>query len=122
MNQEHACVVVDGAAVVSAGSNCDQLVSAELVDRVQRVLVAPYDHADLILFQELVHNVWSVCHYVILLLGVPCVVSLHALNVIRGCGVTPHDVHAHLLNCVRDATKGHSERSLNFVDVFQLDN
>ena len=49
MNEEHAAVVAHGAAVVRARCDRDQLVSGELVDGIEWVLVRPHNHADLVL-------------------------------------------------------------------------
>ena len=83
--------------------------------------MAPDDHADLILLQELVNYVRSVSHYVILLLRIPHCVRLHALNVIRCCRITPHDVHTHLLNRVSDGAERDPQWPLNLVNILQLD-
>lgn len=122
MNQEHAGVIVCRATVVRAASYRDQLVRAELVDGVQWVLMAPHNHTDLVLFEEFVDDVRPVRHNVILLLWVAHHVSLHALNFIGRGRVTPHDVHAHLLDCVRDSAQGDPKRPLDLVNIFQLGN
>ena len=105
LDEQHARVVVCDAAVVGGGGDRDELVGAELVDGVQWVLVASHDHADLVLLEEFVHDVRAVGHYIILLLWITHSVSLHALNFIGSGRVTPHDVHAHLLDSVRDGSQ-----------------
>ena len=82
LDEEHARVVVGNTCVVSRGCDCDQLVCTELIDGVKRVLMATHDHTDLVVLEEFVNNVWSVCHNVILLLLVSNLVCLHTLNLI----------------------------------------
>ena len=82
--------------------------------------MGPDNHADLVLLKELVHDIWSVCHYVILSCRVSYCVSLHAWHFVGGRWITPQDVHAHLLDCVSDATESNSERPLDLVDIFKL--
>lgn len=82
--------------------------------------MGPNNHADLVCLQEFIHDIWSVCHYVILTLRVPNCVRLHAQDVVGGRWITPHDVHAHLLDCVSDASEGDAERPLNLIDVLKL--
>jgi len=98
------------------------LVRAKLIDGIEWVLVAPHNHTDLILLEEFVDNVRSVRHDVILLLRVAHRVGLHALDFIGRSRVTPHDVHAHLLDCVRDCAQGDPQRSLYLVNVLELGN
>lgn len=81
-----------------------------------------HDHRDLVLFKELVNDVGTIAHDVILLLRVSDSVLLHAKDLVRGSGVAPHKVHTHLLDSVCDASKVDSERTLDLVNVFQLDN
>ena len=75
----------------------------------------------MVLLQELVHDVRSVAHDIILALRVSYCVCLHTKHFIRGSWVTPKNVHAHLLDRVVDITKVDAQGPLNHVDVLQLD-
>ena len=96
---------MDSAAVVRARRNRQQLIRREFVNGVNRVLVGPDNHTNLVLFEELVHDIGPVAHDIVLLLGVPRCVSLHAEHFVTFGRVTPHDVHAHLLHCVRNVSQ-----------------
>jgi len=61
-----------------------------------------HDHSDLILLEELVNNVGSIAHDIVLLRWVSHYVHLHTKDFITGGRVTPHDIHAHLLDSVLD--------------------
>ena len=78
-------------------------------------------HTDLILLEELIHDVGAVAHDIVLLLRVANRVLLHAEHFVGGRGVAPENVHAHLLHCVRDVAQRDAQRPLDFVDVFKLD-
>ena len=82
--------------------------------------MASHNHAYLILLQELVNNVRAIRHYIILLLRVTHCISLHTLYFVRSSWVTPHDVHAHLLDRVSNSPQGDSKRSLDLVNVLKL--
>lgn len=79
-------------------------------------------HTNLVLLEELVDDVGPVAHNVVLLLRVTNRVRLHAEDFVGGCWVTPHQIHAHLLHCVRDVAEVHSKGPLDLVNVFKLDN
>ena len=70
MDDQHACIVVMGASVVSAGCDGDELSSSEVVDSVLADLMTPNDHADLVHLDELFNDVWAVVHDVVLLSGI----------------------------------------------------
>lgn len=76
------------------------------------------NHANLILLEESIDNIRSVAHDVIDSCGVTNCILLHAEYLIRGCGVTPQDIHTHLLNCVSDVAQVNPKRSLNFINIF----
>ena len=65
LDQEHATVIPGGTCVVRAGCDRDHLVCRELVDCVKWVLMGTHDHADLVLLEELVDDVWSVAHDIV---------------------------------------------------------
>ena len=63
------------------------------------------DHADLVLLEELVDDVRSVAHDIVLLLWVTNRVFLHAKHFVRCSWITPEQIHAHLLDSISDVAK-----------------
>lgn len=80
-----------------------------------------HDHADLILFEELVDDVGTVAHDIVLLLRIADRILLHTEDFIGGSGVAPQNVHTHLLHCVGNVAQSDAQGSLNFVNVLKLD-
>ena len=80
-----------------------------------------HDHADLILFEELVDDVGTVAHDIVLLLRIANRILLHTEDFIGGSGVAPQNVHTHLLHCVGNVAQSDAQGSLNFVNVLKLD-
>ena len=80
-----------------------------------------HDHADLILFEELVDDVGTVAHDIVLLLRIADRILLHTEDFIGGSGVAPQNVHTHLLHCVGNIAQSDAQGSLNFVNVLKLD-
>ena len=80
-----------------------------------------HDHADLILFEELVDDVGTVAHDIVLLLRIADRILLHTEDFIGGSGVAPQNVHTHLLHCVGNVAQSDAQGSLNLVNVFKLD-
>ena len=80
------------------------------------------DHADLVLLEELVDDVRSVAHDIVLLLWVTNRILLHAKHFVGGSRITPEEIHAHLLNSISDVSKSDTKWSLNLVDILQLHN
>lgn len=81
-----------------------------------------HDHADLILFEELVDDVGTVAHDIVLLLRIADRILLHAKDFVGGSGVAPQNIHTHLLHCVRNVAQSDAQGPLNLVDVLKLDN
>ena len=81
-----------------------------------------HDHANLILLEESVYNIWSVAHDVIHSSWITNRVLLHAQDFIRGSGITPQNIHAHLLNSVGNVAQIDSQGPLNFVNIFEFSN
>ena len=119
LDQQHAGVVIDSAAVVGAGGDGDQLICAELIDGLCWILVRAHNHRDLVLLEELINDIRAVAHNIVLFLRVARHVHLHAEDFIVGGRVTPHDVHAHLLHSVLDVAQCDPEWPLNLVNVFK---
>ena len=80
-----------------------------------------HDHADLILFEELVDDVGTVAHDIVLLLRIADRILLHAKDFVGGSRITPQNVHTHLLHCVRNVAQSDAQGSLNLVNVLKLD-
>ena len=81
-----------------------------------------HDHADLILFEELVDDVGTVAHDIVLLLRIADRILLHAKDFVGCGGVAPQNIHTHLLHCVRNVAQSDAQGPLNLVDVLKLDN
>ena len=80
-----------------------------------------HDHADLILFEELVDDVGTVAHDIVLLLRIADRILLHTEDFIGGSGIAPQNVHTHLLHCVGNVAQSDAQGSLNLVNVLKLD-
>jgi len=78
-----------------------------------------HNHSDLVLLEELIDDIGTVAHNVILFLWVANGVDLHAEDFIIGSRVTPKDIHAHLLDCIRDVAKVDAQGPLNLIDIFE---
>ena len=80
-----------------------------------------HDHADLILFEELVDDVGTVAHDIVLLLRIANRILLPTEDFIGGSWVAPQNVHTHLLHCVGNVAQSDAQGSLNLVNVLKLD-
>lgn len=79
------------------------------------------NHSNLVLLEELVHDIRAVTHDVVLFLRVACHVNLHAKYFVAGGRITPHDIHAHLLDCILNVSQRYPEWPLNLVDILEPD-
>jgi len=93
-----------------------------VVDTVHALLMRADDHAQLVNFEELLDLVWPVAHDVVLLLWVSDQVWMHTELILGFCGVTPEQVHGHLLHSVVDLAEINLQWATNLIDVFELHN
>ena len=77
-------------------------------------------HAELIDLEELFNLIWSVAHDVVLLLGVSNKIWMHAKQILSLCGVTPKQVHRHLLHSVVDLTEIDLQWTTDLLNVFEF--
>lgn len=91
-----------------------------MIDGVLTDRMTSDNHADLIRFYELIDDIWSVVHDVVLLHWVSVLVPRHSqVGVIDGW-IRPKRVHGHLLYRISDFSEVDLERPRNLLEFFNL--